>query len=194
MAADALSFPGLYSRVPKPEISICGSISSQDTSSSTSSSQDSSHASCNAVSQTASHASGSAHSDAASEHSKVDHCSMDDSSDETAPMTDSNSKGRQVTESEVVKRVAAYSCETAESTDFSSEQQSNLSHDALEEHGNSLQANAESTEDIEMVYAYPECLLQGPGLQLLQLCMAMWSTKPEARPSWEAVLDWLEST
>lgn len=43
--------------------------------------------------------------------------------------------------------------------------------------------------DDDMVYVYPQYLLQGSGLQLLKLCMAMWSADPGDRPTCEAILE-----
>lgn len=43
-------------------------------------------------------------------------------------------------------------------------------------------------EDVEMVHLYPEYLLSGTGLKLLELCQAMWARDPEARPSCEDIL------
>lgn len=48
-------------------------------------------------------------------------------------------------------------------------------------------------EGVEMVPIYPEYLLHGAGLKLLELCLAMWSADPKARPTWEGVLDRLAS-
>lgn len=48
-------------------------------------------------------------------------------------------------------------------------------------------------DDTDMVSVYPEYLLHGEGLQLLQLCMAMWSPDPAARPTWGCILDQLNS-
>ena len=50
-----------------------------------------------------------------------------------------------------------------------------------------------SGDDTDMVSVYPEYLLHGEGLQLLQLCMAMWSPDPAARPTWGCILDRLNS-
>lgn len=46
-------------------------------------------------------------------------------------------------------------------------------------------------DDGDMVHVYPQYLLSGDGLKLLQLCMAMWSRDPGARPSCEAILEQL---
>lgn len=48
-------------------------------------------------------------------------------------------------------------------------------------------------DDTDMVSVYPEYLLHGEGLQLLQLCMTMWSPDPAARPTWGRILDRLNS-
>ena len=54
-----------------------------------------------------------------------------------------------------------------------------------------LRVEAKLAEDPEMVSVYPEYLLHGVGLQLLRLCMAMWSLDPEARPTWKDILEQL---
>ena len=46
-------------------------------------------------------------------------------------------------------------------------------------------------DDVDMVHLYPEYLLHGVGLKLLQLCMAMWARDPRARPSCEDILEQL---
>ncbi len=55
-----------------------------------------------------------------------------------------------------------------------------------------LRVEAQVAEDPEMVSVYPEYLLHGVGLQLLRLCMAMWSLDPDARPTWKDVLEQLD--
>lgn len=55
-----------------------------------------------------------------------------------------------------------------------------------------LRVEAQVAEDPDMVSMYPEYLLHGAGLQLLRLCMAMWSLDPEARPTWKDVLEQLD--
>ena len=52
-----------------------------------------------------------------------------------------------------------------------------------------LRVEAQIAEDPDMVSVYPEYLLHGVGLQLLRLCMAMWSLDPKARPTWKEVLE-----
>lgn len=42
---------------------------------------------------------------------------------------------------------------------------------------------AHPADDADMVHVYPEYLLSGTGLKLLELCMAMWARDPRARPS-----------
>ncbi len=54
-----------------------------------------------------------------------------------------------------------------------------------------LRVEAQVAEDPDMVSVYPEYLLHGVGLQLLRLCMAMWSSEPEARPTWKDILEQL---
>ena len=54
-----------------------------------------------------------------------------------------------------------------------------------------LRMEAQVAEDPDMVSVYPEYLLHGVGLQLLRLCMAMWSLDPEARPTWKDILEHL---
>ncbi|DBA79548.1 TPA: hypothetical protein ACH3X1_008249 [Trebouxia sp. C0004] len=54
-----------------------------------------------------------------------------------------------------------------------------------------LRVEAQCAEDPDMVSVYPEYLLHGVGLQLLRLCMAMWSLDPQARPTWKDVLEQL---
>ncbi len=54
-----------------------------------------------------------------------------------------------------------------------------------------LRVEAQVAEDPDMVSVYPEYLLHGVGLQLLRLCMAMWSSDPDARPTWKDVLEQL---
>ena len=54
-----------------------------------------------------------------------------------------------------------------------------------------LRVEAQVAEDPDMVSVYPEYLLHGVGLQLLRLCMAMWSLDPEARPTWKDIVDQL---
>lgn len=46
-------------------------------------------------------------------------------------------------------------------------------------------------DDADMVYLYPEYLLSGTGLMLLELCVAMWARDPEARPSCQDILEQL---
>lgn len=46
-------------------------------------------------------------------------------------------------------------------------------------------------DDADMVHLYPEYLLSGTGLKLLELCMAMWARDPAARPSCEDILEQL---
>ena len=43
-------------------------------------------------------------------------------------------------------------------------------------------------DNMDMVHVYPEYLLSGVGLNLLQLCMAMWSPDAGARPTCEDIL------
>lgn len=40
-----------------------------------------------------------------------------------------------------------------------------------------------AVDDADMVHLYPDYLLSGTGLKLLELCMAMWARDPGARPS-----------
>ena len=46
-------------------------------------------------------------------------------------------------------------------------------------------------DDADMVHLYPEYLLSGIGLKLLELCMAMWARDPRARPSCQDILQQL---
>ena len=54
-----------------------------------------------------------------------------------------------------------------------------------------LSVEAQVAEDLDMMSVYPEYLLHGVGLQLLRLCMAMWSLDPQARPAWKDILEQL---
>lgn len=54
-------------------------------------------------------------------------------------------------------------------------------------HSSTVADEAENMNDVDMVHLYPEYLLSGVGLELLQLCMAMWSADPGARPSCEDI-------
>ena len=69
--------------------------------------------------------------------------------------------------------------------DIASTLQSRLQTGVMSQSGDS--------DDTDMVSVYPEYLLHGEGLQLLQLCMAMWSPDPAARPTWRCILDTLNS-
>lgn len=40
-----------------------------------------------------------------------------------------------------------------------------------------------AVDDADMIHLYPDYLLNGTGLKLLELCMAMWARDPGARPS-----------
>lgn len=62
-------------------------------------------------------------------------------------------------------------------------------HQSSNPDGHKVVDTAQLAEVVEMVNIYPDYLLHGAGLQLLKLCMAMWSAEPEARPSLENVVE-----